>query len=850
MNDLTQTRRNWPIVTAAALAWAVLAWVILCCVPAAAMGDEPPELRAVRLVPNQTALWGTGSKQRFVALAKCSDGRERDVSHLGRFSVVDTTRARVDSTGQVTSVGTGRTILRVELGDHSAEAAIQIQPSTEERPFSFARDIEGILTRRGCNVSECHGGVKGRGGFKLSLNGLHPREDYNWIVAGGVFQVLTDKVGEPQEPRVDPRQPRQSLLLLKPTMTVSHDGGERFEVDSDDYKTLERWIRGGAPYGEAADIARPARIEVQPLEDVLDQGGRRQLLVTAEFSTGSTEDLTEQVQYVSSNPEVVRVSEQGIVNGIAPGEAFVTVRSPGHKVSVRFGITAGPVSAYPEVPRHNFIDEHVFSKLEKLAIVPSELSSDAEFLRRICLGLTGTLPPPGRVRDFLNDTDPDKRERLIDTLLQTPEYVDYWTFRLAQLFRVRGSSHPEHGYAYWHWLRDGVVNNRSYDQLARERIAGQGYQGPSRHYPLDDFHPAELMGEQVRVFWGRRLQCAQCHNHPFEDWTQNQFWGLAAFFGKMSRTDWSGFAAHVIFDDPAGPDPDYGSPEETVQVKNPRTGVEVPPTFLDGQLLPADKQPDLRMHLAEWMTDHPYFAEAAVNRVWSHLFRTGLVDPVDDFRSDNPPTHPALLQALAADFRAHGHDLKHLVRRIVLSRTYQLSSIPNESNRADPLNYSHYASQPLDAELLLDAISQVTGLPQVFDNSQNGRAPAGTRAIQLVVPDIYPSRFLDVYGRRSRDRLPAGMADSNLNQALHMLVGTTYTAGLSQPGGRVDRGLKKGATDAEIMEELYLASFCRFPTTDERHAVQALIAGYDSREIAFEDLIWALVSAREFASNH
>jgi hypothetical protein len=721
-------------------------------------------------------------------------------------------------------------------------------------PFRFDRDIEGILTRRGCNSSECHGGVKGRAGFKLSINALHPREDYRWIVEGGGYQVMSAEPAVPKRPRIDVRQPEKSLVLLKPTATISHGGGKRFEVGSPDYRAILDWVRAGAPYGESGDEGRIERVEVSPREGVLEKGGQRQLVVTAWLAGGRREDISAGVLYVSNNPEVVRVSPAGTVEAAGRGETTVMVRAPGYAASARFGVIGDPVPNYPEVPRANFIDEQVFAKLRRYRLLPSELSSDSEFLRRVCLDITGTLPPPERAREFLASRDPHKREKLVEVLLQSPEFVDYWTFRLSDLFRASAGSNgaPEHGYIYWRWIHDSVAANKPYDQIARERIAAQGYEGPSRHLlPYGrESRPEEMMAEDVRVFLGRRLDCAQCHNHPFESWTQDQFWGLAAFYGEVNRTEWTGFGATVMFDDPAGREPDYGAPKESARVIQPRTKHETLPAFLDGKPLPVSERSDPRLRMAAWMTAQPYFAETAANRMWSYFFGRGLVDPVDDFRSTNPPTHPELLDGLALDFRGHGYDLKQLIRRIVSSRTYQLSSIPNENNKEDRVNYSHALPRALDAEVLLDAISAVTGVPEVFANSAEGEAPPGTRAINLTLPDLYRSRFLEVYGQPSRERIPERDAAPNLNQALHILVGTTYTEKLGKAGGRLDRLLARGASDRQAIEELYLAALSRLPSAAEERELEQLIARHGSRNQALGYLLWGLISSREFAYNH
>ena len=822
-------------------------------VAAAARGVHPGErgqLRKLRLVPPQVTLFGAGASHRFVVLGQSGDGLERDVTSQARFRLVDSGPARVEATGTVVSVAKGETVLEASLGDLKGEARVVVREPDRALPFHFARDVEEIFTRHGCNASDCHGGVKGRGGFKLSLNGLIPAEDFQWIVRGGVYQVLTPEVGQPQIPRIDQDEPARSLLLLKPTMSIPHVGGRRFEVGSEDYRTLVKWIRDGAPYGRD-EGRRITRLETLPSSTVLQSGESRQILVRAHLANGRVEDVTDRVRFLSNNREIIAVDDRGVVRGMEPGEDFVLIRAPGQVATVRIGVVDERGSVHPQVPRNNFIDAHVFEKLGQLKIRPSDLSDDAEFLRRACLALTGTLPPPDRVREFLASQDPKKRSQLIEILLASPEYVDYWTFRFAQLFRVRSSAgHPEHAYPYWFWIRKSVSENRPYDQMARERVAGEGYQGPSRHYPMDDPLPADVMAENVRVFLGRRLDCAQCHNHPFENWTQDQFWGLAGFFGNLSRTEWPGYGATVIFDDPEGNDPDYDTPVETVQVLHPRTKQVVSPAFLDGTPLAAEARSDPRMRLAEWITDHPFFAEASVNRFWGMLFGRGLVDPIDDFQSDNPPTHPELLAELARDFRDSGYDLKHLLRRMVHSRTFQLDSQSNPSNRRDRTNYSRFLPQPLEAEILLDAISQVTGVPAVLENSKDGQAPLGTRAIGLIAADVFPSHFLKIFGRPSRKILPEHSGAPSLNQALHMLVGAPYTEWLSRPDSLLDQLVKDDLGDRQVIEELYLAALGRFSTPGELTRLERSVAAYGSRQEAFEDLLWALLTSREFAYNH
>ena len=829
--------------------------------PAGSRAQSGKELLSVRLVPHQTTLWGARASQQFLVLANYADGLERDVTSQSLFALSDPQVATVDQAGKVSAQADGGTVLAVEFAGQVAKAKVRVEGSEEKRPFSFARDIGGIFTKKGCNSSDCHGSVKGKGGLKLSLDALYPREDFRWIVEGGIYQVLTPESAGPKEPRINLEEPEKSLLLHKATFSVPHGGGKLFKIDSLDYQAILNWIRSGAPYGKESEEERVKieQIEVFPRNAVLDGHGKQQLLVSAHLSNGRREDITEQVLYVSNNPEVVKVTPGGLVEAVRTGETAVMIRATGHAVSARLGVIAEPVPDYPEVPRSNFLDEYVFAKLQKFSIIPSELSGDEEFLRRICLDVTGSLPPPQRVREFLADEDPQKREKLIEILLNTPEYVDYWTFRFSDLFRVGlGVSGPDTN-AYGEWIRDSIAQNKPYDQMARERIAAQGFDGPSRHYVLySKVPPVEtLVAEEVRVFMGRRLDCAQCHNHPFETWSQNQFWGLAAFFGGMKATEWQSNlaeAGQVVFDDPEGQEVDLGVTADDVtgkssRVIHPRTKEEVQPKFLDGTV-PADERLDPRSELAQWITSHPYFAEAIVNRMWSYFFGRGMVDPVDDFRSTNPPTHPELLQALTQDFRDHGHDLKHLIRAIVSSRTYQLSSIPNDTNQDDEINYSHARARPLDAEVLLDAISAATGVPEVFENEAGGKAPFGTRAIHIKQPYSWPSRFLEIHGRPLRQTVPEREGKPNLAQALHLLVGSTYTEKLVKKEGRLHRLLESGASDREMTEALYLAALSRFPTDEERTELEKMIAQQSSRRSAFEHLLWALISSREFAYNH
>ena len=817
-----------------------------------------PKLVSLKVAPAEARFSYAGATQQFVAIAAYADGTERDVTDEAEWRVSDPGKAKLTGPARVAAVADGSVVVTATLqpGAASAQSRVHIEGSQVPRAFSFPRDIGGILTKRGCNQAACHGSVKGRGGFKLSANALYPKDDHEWIVKGGVYQVLTTEVKGERIPRVDVKNPEASLLLTKPTMAVPHGGGKRLEKDSEDYRAILAWVKNGAPYGSDAGGHEPKlmRLEAFPSMAVMPVAGLRRLLVTAQFSDGHSEDFTHQVLYSSSNGDVAAVSPDGVVNGKGLGETAVLIRGAGQVSSAGVGVIAPPIPNYPDIPRWNFIDDAVFDKLRAFHIIPSAVSGDSEFLRRVCLDLTGVLPPPQRMREFVQSKDTRKREKVIDTLLASPEFVDYWTFRFSDIFRVAIFANgltPKWSQEYWEWIRENIEKNRPYDEVARERIAADGYDPASRHFiPYNRIGPAsDTMAEEVRVFFGRRLDCAQCHNHPYENWSQDQFWGMTAFYGRLFKM------GPVLFDHPTNMDLSSTDVAGKIEVLHPRTKLPVKPALLDGSRLDIKPDSNPRRELARWMTAQPYFAEATVNRIWGQFFGRGIVDPVDDFRSTNPPTHPALLAALAKDFRANRYDLRHLMRTMVTSRTYQLSNVSNDSNRGDIVNYSHSLPRALDAEVLLDALVDVTGVKETFSTAVTeggsvGQAPAGTRAINLKDPDMYFSRFLELYGRASRSSIPERNGHPNLGQALHMLAGASYVERLGSKDSRLSDLLASGVPDAKIFEEFYLAALGRFPSPVETHALEQVLARRSDREVGLREFVWALISSREFAENH
>ncbi|MBM3785165.1 MAG: DUF1549 domain-containing protein [Acidobacteria bacterium] len=809
------------------------------------------EAQGLRIHPSEATLWGSGATQRFLVLERDAGGLERDVTASARLTLSDPSLARIDASGKLTVQAAGSATLRAVAGGHSADAKIRIEGAGEKRPFSFGADIGGIFTRRGCNNSDCHGGVKGKGGFKLSANALFPRDDHKWTVEGGVFDVLSAEVKGVRVPRVDVKAPEKSLLLAKAAMQIPHGGGRRFTADSADYRTVLDWVRAGAPYGAdtAGGEVSIRSIDVYPREAVMRAGGSHRLLVTAHLSNGKKEDLTDQVLYLSNDTSVIEAAEGGVLRAKQTGETSILIRAAGHAVSAQVGVVGDPIANYPEVTPRNYIDRHVFAKLRRFQIAPSALSSDEEFLRRVSLDLAGTLPPPRRVREFLADTSPGKRDKLIEALLESPEFVDHWGFRFGDMLRATFvTSNSTAGLkAFEDWILTSLMANKPFDKLAIERIAAQGRSAPARnfYYVSEKVAPENLMPELMRVFMGRRIDCAQCHNHPFETWSQNQFWGLTAFFGGVTEVRNNQLIVDTLGDN-------HPDRPRDMAVVHPRTKEKVMPAFLDGTTLPVDQWNDPRMKLAQWVVSHPYFAEAAANRIWGYFFGRGIVDPVDDFRATNPPTHPDLLRDLAKDFKDHGFDIKHLMRTIAQSRTYQLASAPNETNANDRINYSRAQPRPLEAAILLDAISSATGVAEEFrfHPMAKGDPAPGARAQQML-PDLCPSQFMDAYGRSMRKTPGPGSPQPNLAQALHMFAGPTYTSKISKPGGRLAKLLERSASDVEIVDEFYLAALTRAPTAAEKESLLAALAKQrGGRPAALENLLWAVLSSREFAHNH
>ena len=713
-----------------------------------------------------------------------------------------------------------------------ATATVPLSAAPNEKPrLSFVKDIVPIFTKSGCANSNCHGSIRGQAGFKLSLFGYEPDLDYDAIVKAQDGR------------RIDRNDPARSLILLKPTFGVPHGGGERFTVGSLEYEAILNWIRDGATY-DSAGSPRLRTIRVVPEEVTLvGLGSKQQLSVSGTYTDESTEDVTHKVQYTANDESVLEVSPNGEIRAKRAGETAIMVRTLGKAVAARVAVIGTtPMKDYPEVPCNNFVDELILSKLKRVNIVPSPLSSDREFVRRVYLDTVGLLPTLDESGRFLESKDPQKRARLIDELIERPEFAEVWATRFSDLFRVGLlDQRSKGGRIMYSWLRKAMLEDMPFDQFATELITASGnlYFNPaSNFYYITEFSEPENIATNVsQVFLGVRIECARCHNHPWEKWTQEDFWGFAAFFGRMGIKDTYENDESEVTLKPAG------------EVISPKTKKRVAPKYLDGPFETERLDEDVREKLAKWITapENPWFARAIVNRVFKYYMGRGIVEPLDDFRVTNPPTNEALLDALAKDFIANGYHLKHTIRVILNSRAYQLSSEPNATNRDDTLNYSHYFMRRLLAEELIDSMTEVTGVPEKIPGYM-----LGTRS--MTIPQGAPTYFLQTFGRlKAREVICERDNSPDVAQAMHLISGETIQKQITGKDGTLDRWLADpSATNEEITQRLFMATLVRPPTESEQTQVLASLrgGGDGARRQAFEDLLWSIFNSKTFIFNH
>jgi hypothetical protein len=716
--------------------------------------------------------------------------------------------------------------------------------SGAEPPASFINDVLPVLTRLGCNQGACHGKAAGQNGFRLSLRGYAPDLDHDWITR------------EHDGRRIDPAAPERSLLLLKPLAVAPHEGGKVLQAGSREYQTLLRWLQAGAP-GPIANEPRVRRLEVLPGNSLCKVGDEIQLIVRAQYTDGQWKDVTWLTRFEANDIGMIDITPTGKAKVLRRGESAVRATFEVKVLAVFLTVPHDkPVPDARYTQRNNFIDDLVFAKLKTLRTEPSELCSDNVFIRRAFLDLLGLVPSADEVRRFLADTRAGKRARLVDELLQRPEFADFWALKWSDVLRNEEKTLDKKGVqAFHHWIRQSIADGRPLNEFARDIVSARGstYSQPAANFYRALREPQVRAEAFAQVFLGVRIQCARCHNHPFDVWSQNDYHSLAAFFARIDyrvlennrkdKLDTHEFdGEQIVFITREG------------ETKHPRTGGVMRPHLLATPTPRLADDADRLQLLADWIArpDNPFFARTQVNRVWYHLLGRGIVDPNDDFRASNPPANGPLLEALTKDFVAHKFDLRHLVRTIMTSRTYQLSAVPTESNKDEETNFARAVVRPLQAEQLLDSFSQVVGVPAKF----NGY-PLGTRAAQL--PGAQATRhrgegptdaekFLKVFGKPERllscecERSD----DTTLSQAFQLLTGELMNTMLAEKDNRIGLLIDAGRSDRQIVEEFYLSALSRPPSEKELTAALGIVKRSQDRRAGLEDVVWGLVNAKEF----
>lgn len=755
----------------------------------------------------------------------------RDVTRLVTYRV-EPSIATIDATGYVRPLENGTATIVAQLENATAAIPLQISGMEEYQPVNFPHQVVPIFTKFGCNGGGCHGKAAGQAGFKLSLLGFEPREDFEHLV------------NESRGRRVFPAAPAQSLLLQKAVNQSPHGGGKRLDVDSHEYRVLERWIATGMPYGGDNDPV-VTQIAIHPAGRRLPRLSTQQLSVVATYSDGHTEDITRTAQFESNNKDLAEVDERGWVQlKDQPGEVAVMARYQGQvavfRASIPLGIPLAVDTPWP--PARNLVDEHVYAKLRTLGIPPSQLCDDATFVRRITLDIAGRLPTIEETRAFVDSQDSDKHARAVDRLLESPDYAVHFAKKWTMILRNRrdGAGEQFGSFAFHHWLRGSFLENKPYDQIVRELLTatGSAETNPAVVWLREVSNTESRVEDMAQLFLGQRIQCARCHHHPFEKWSQTDYFRLSAFFSKVGTKEGA-----------TPEEPIYVSTLGAPSAQHPKSGEQLAPAGLDAEPLTLDGVSDPRAALVDWMVanDNRFFARSLTNRYWKHFFGQGLVEPEDDVRVTNPATNEELLNGLSEHFVESGYDLKQLVRLICISSVYRLSSDANEHNLGDQHCFSRYYPKRLTAEVLLDTLDQVC-----MTESSFGGMPAGTRAVEL--PDTgFDSYFLDVFGR------PSGTTacecersqEATLAQSLHLLNSKDVQAKLLVNTGRVAALAASSEPIDALIEQLYMAAFSRPPTPEEQQTASDYVtARADNRRAAFEDLVWAIVNSKEFLFNH
>jgi hypothetical protein len=823
--------------------WAVVAWAGVCVGASfpliggqAALAQEAAPtlegLTQIAVFPEKIDLTGARAKQHLVVTGTFANGEVRDVTPHAEFVSTNPQLAAVAKTGAagvvVTPAGEGAAELLVKVGALEVKVPVQVKSFGTKAPVSFKNEMLAALTKASCNMGACHGSPSGKGGFRLSLRGYDP-----------VLDIMTLRT-EFQGRRTNVMAPEESLLLRKPLMELAHGGGRRLKKSEVSYFVMRDWVGEGMQLDQATEPDL-VKVQVYPEARVFQKAGdRQQILVLGHFADGSIRDVTDLACFSSSSETVGRVGVDGLVEKVSRGETAILARYLDKMATSYITFLEDvPGFAWNNPPEQNFVDTQVFNKLKQLQILPSDLCSDEEFLRRAYLDAVGRLPSAEEALAYLVDSSGGKRDALVDKLVDSDEFASYWTLTLADVLRVNNKKlNPTGVQKFRHWIYEAVRTDMPMDKFAYEILTARGsvYKNPPANYWRASRDPLDATETTAQLFLGVRIQCAKCHNHPFERWTQDNYYGIGAAFARVGRKVGSTPDEEVILVSAGG------------EVTQPRTGKQMKTHLLLTGDVDVPATEDRRVVFAKWLVspENPFFAKSIVNRIWGQLMGRGIVEPVDDFRDSNPPSNAALLDQLAKEFAANGFSRRYVVKTIMKSRTYQLSSRKNEFNGTDEIYFSHANTRLLSAETLLDAICAVTAVPETFAG-----APAGTRAVELTEPptDHY---FLKIFGQPQREMACQceRSNESNLSQALQMINGPLVHGKLRDANGRIHQLITAGKTDAEIIEQLYLAALARKPVPAELDAATKHIAGGSDRKLALEDIGWALLNSKEFLFQH
>ncbi len=798
-------------------------------IPAEPFAPEPAPtagLVEIQVYPPAIDLTTARDRQSLVVQGFYSDGLTRDLTGEATYAPANpdlvvrdgsTFRPKTD----------GETSLAVAFGGKTVTIPVKVARAAASDPLSFRLDVMPVFLRAGCNTGSCHGSSRGKDGFRLSIFGFDPDGDH--------FRLTREMPGR----RIDTAVPADSTLLEKSTGVVPHTGGERFKKGDDLYEAMYEWIASGAPNDDVSKLAKVVGVELYPKKAVLDgKGQRQQLTVVARYSDGTDRDVTGLALFQTNNETSAAVTKDGLVEAGERGEAFVMARYDAYTVGGQFIVLPkGLQFAYPDESTGNYVDELVADKLQKLRIAPSEVCDDATFARRVFIDVVGLTPTVEELEAFLASPDPDKRARLVDELLTRKEFSEIWVSKWAELLQIRTTNTVSYKsmFLYYNWLVDKLSHDMPMDEMVRELLSANGgtFKNPATNFYQTETQTLPLTENVAQVFMGMRIQCAQCHNHPFDRWTQDDYYGFAAFFSQIGRKQGEDARELVVFNSGGG------------EVKHPVDGRVMKPKLLGAE------EPDLagkdrRAVLAEWLASprNPWFASSFANRVWAHFMGVGIVEPVDDFRVSNPASNPELLEALGKRFTESKYDLKALVRDICASKAYQRSTRRNESNQGDEKNFAHAQVRRIKAESLLDAISHVTNTKDKFRG-----LPLGARAVQIADGNS-SNYFLTTFGRATRET-PCSCEvkmEPTLSQALHLMNGDTVNAKIKQGG--VVAEVMKLPTAEERLTNLYLRCYSRRPTDEELAKLSPMISGAPDQAQAVGDVFWALLNSREFLFNH